>query len=388
MQPNSPTDPSPKRAYDVAIVGAGAIGLGIAWRSASRGMSVALIDDVPGSGASWAAAGMLAPVTEVHPGEEPLLHLNLESAEMYSDWVDELEDVSGASVGYRRTGTLLVARDADDNSQLNEVFALQERLGLQVERLRSRDCRALEPALAPSVRGGIFVPGDHEVDNRALVTALIEACRRTGVTFISSRASEVRGAERAESIVLDAGEVVSAGAIVVAAGSWSSTIGGAAEGALPRLRPVKGQLIHLQGRAHAGLPSHVVRGLDFYAVPRGDGRVVVGATVEERGFDRTITAGAVHELLRAAVEVIPDVVEAELCEIACGLRPATPDNAPVIGPTSLDGLFVAAGHFRNGILLTPITADLMSDLLETGRVPERLVPFAPDRFALPVGAAS
>lgn len=376
----NPTATSDERAFDVAIVGGGAIGLGIAWRTAARGLSVALIDDRPGSGASWAAAGMLAPVTEVHPGEEALLALNLASAEIYGDWVAELEDESGADVGYRRTGTLLVARDADDNAQLDEVYALQTRLGLEVERLRSRECRALEPALAPSVRGGIFVSGDHEVDNRALVQALQEACRVAGVEFVREKAMAVRGDERVDGVELANGETVSAGAVVIAAGSWSGSIGGAAR-AFPDVRPVKGQLLHLRGRPHAGLPTHVVRGIDCYAVPRGDGRVVVGATVEEQGFDQTITAGAVHELLRAAVELLPDIVEAELVEIACGLRPGTPTNSPVLGPTAVEGLFVATGHYRNGILLTPITANCMADLLATGSVPERLEPFVPERPA-------
>ena len=368
------------RAPDVAVVGGGAIGLGIAWRCAARGMSVTVVDPEPGRGASWAAAGMLAPVTEVHPGEEDLLRLNLASAARWGSWVAELEDASGRDVGYRKTGTLLVARDADDNSQLSEVFDLQQRLGLEVERLRSGDCRALEPALAPYVRGGIFVPGDHEVDNRALVGALLATCEAAGVAFERRRAVDVLGAASAEGLLLDDGDSLGAGSVVVATGSWSAILGGLANEAVPPVRPVKGQLLHLHGRGRAGVPRHVVRGIEFYAVPRGDGRLVVGATVEERGFDDSATAGAVYTLLRNAIEVLPDVVEMELIEIATGFRPATPDNAPVLGATRVPGLFVATGHFRNGILLTPITADLMSQLLESGRPPSELEPFSPRRF--------
>lgn len=376
------------RPYDVAVVGGGAIGLGIAWRSASLGLSVVVVDDQPGRGASWAAAGMLAPVTEVHPGEEDLLRLNLASAELYGDWVDELEDVTSKDVGYRKSGTLLVARDSDDAAALVEVLALQVRLGLRAERLRSRECRSLEPGLAPSVRGGIYVSGDHEVDNRALVTALLDACRKVGVDFEMQRAIEVTGEAAVSGLVVEDGGRIAAGTVVVAAGVWSNDLGGLARGSIPELRPVKGQLLHLRGRPHAGIPTHVIRGLDFYAVPRGDGRLVVGASVEEQGFDRTITAGAVHLLLRDAVDVLPDLVELELTEIACGLRPATSDNTPALGETSVPGLVTAVGHFRNGILLTPITADLIARLLVSGQAPEALRPFSPRRFEVAAGAAS
>lgn len=378
---------SATRACDVAIVGGGAIGLGIAWRSASQGLDVVVVDAKPGRGASWAAAGMLAPVTEAHPGEEDLLHLNLASAELYAGWVAELERVGGIDVGYRATGTLLVARDGDDNAALSEVFALQKSLGLQVERLRSRGCRSREPALAPSVRGGILVRGDHEIDNRALVTALLEACRRVGVTYERQRAVEIAGDRRVSGVVLEDGRLLKAGAVVVAAGSWSNQLGGLARDALPEIRPVKGQLLHLRGRPHSGMPTHVVRGLDFYAVPRGDGRLVIGATVEEQGFDEAITAGAVYTLLRDATDVLPDVVEMELTEVACGLRPATRDNKPALGETIVPGLVAAVGHFRNGILLTPITADLITRLLVSGRTPAALEPFSPRRFRVAAGAA-
>ncbi|MDQ4144417.1 MAG: glycine oxidase ThiO [Actinomycetota bacterium] len=369
-----------KRAYDLAIVGGGAIGLSIAWRSALGGLSVLVADDEPGRGASWAAAGMLAPVTEVHPGEEDLLRLNLASADRWPSWAEELEAASGLAVGFRQTGTLLVARDADDNAALGEVFALQKRFGLTTERLRSRECRKLEPALAPSVRGGIFVSGDHEVDNRALVAALVAACEASGVAFTRDRVDEVSGDRLADGIVLCGGERIRADRVVVAAGPWSNQIEGLARGVLPPVRPVKGQLLHLRARRHSRGPSHVVRGIDFYAVPRGDGRVVVGATVEEQGFDRTVTVGGVHALLRDAVEVVPDLAEMELTEVTSGLRPATPDNAPALGATSIPGLFAATGHFRNGILLTPITSDLMAELLSSDRAPAQLTPFSPRRF--------
>jgi glycine oxidase len=188
--------------------------------------------------------------------------------------------------------------------------------------------------------------------------------------------------------VLGDGERLAAGAVGLAAGCWSGGLGGLAAEALPPVRPVKGQLLYLRGPAGQPLCSRNVRGLEVYVVPRGDGRVVVGATVEEQGFDTTVTAGAVHDLLRAALELLPDVAELELAETVVGLRPGSPDNAPMLGPAGPDGLVVATGHYRNGILLTPVTGDAIAELLATGRVPEMIAPFAPGRFAEGVPTAS
>jgi glycine oxidase len=361
----------------VLVVGAGAIGLAVAWRAAGAGMDVTVVDDAPGRGASWAAAGMLAPVTEVHYGEEDLLRLNLAAAQGYPGFVDELKDASGLDAGYRSCGMVAVARDADDNASLGDLFAFQRELGLQVERLTAREVRELEPALAPGVRGGVLVEGDHQVDSRALVAALLEACRRAGVAHRASRVAALRGPEHIE---LADGGVLGADAVVLCAGCWSNDIEGLPRDALPPVRPVKGQLVHLKGPASPALLERSVRGLDVYIVPRLDGRVVVGATVEELGFDTRATAGGVFGLLRAAYELAPGIAELELTEIAVGLRPGSPDNAPIIGPTSCDGVLVAAGHYRNGILLTPVTADAVVEMLDTGSVPELVRSFGPDRF--------
>jgi glycine oxidase len=397
--------PSP----DAVVVGGGVIGLGIAWRAALAGMTVTVVDEAPGQGASWAAAGMLAPVTEVHYGERPLLALNLAAAARWPTFAAEVEEASGLPVGYRPGGTLAVARDADDNAALEDLYQFQLRCGLEVERLRSRECRQLEPGLAPSIRGGVLAAGDHQVDNRALVEALLAACQHAGVRMVTGRVAElaVEG-DRVTGVVLSgggpagngsstsagsvtsrpAGETLAAGVVVLAAGCWSGGLGGLAAEALPPVRPVKGQLLYLRGPADQPLCSRNVRGLEVYVVPRGDGRVVVGATVEEQGFDTTVTAGAVHDLLRAALELLPDVAELELAETVVGLRPGSPDNAPMLGPAGPDGLVVATGHYRNGILLTPVTADAIAELLATGRVPEPIAPFAPGRFAGGVPTAS
>jgi glycine oxidase len=371
------------------VVGGGAIGLGIAWRAALAGMTVTVVDEAPGRGASWAAAGMLAPVTEVHYGEQALLQLNLAAAARWPGFAAELEEASGHPVGYRPAGTLAVARDADDNAALEDLYQFQLRCGLEVERLRSRECRQLEPGLAPSIRGGVLAPGDHQVDNRALVEALLAACQRAGVRLVETRATGLTvEADRATGVVLAGGERLSAGVVVLAAGCWSGGLGGLAGEVLAPVRPVKGQLLYLRGPADQPLCSRNVRGLEVYVVPRGDGRVVVGATVEEQGFDVRVTAGAVHDLLRAAMELLPDAAELELAETVVGLRPGSPDNAPLLGPAGPEGLVVATGHYRNGILNTPTTADTIAELLATGQVPEMIAPFRPGRFAESVRAGS
>jgi glycine oxidase len=372
-------------AADVVVVGGGVIGLGIAWRAALAGMTVTVVDEAPGRGASWAAAGMLAPVTEVHYGERPLLALNLAAAARWPSFAAEVEEASGQPVGYRPGGTLAVARDADDNAALEDLYQFQLRCGLEVERLRSRECRQLEPGLAPSIRGGVLAAGDHQVDNRALVEALLVACQRSGVRLVSGRVAELSVDGDRVTGVVAGGERVPSGVVVLAAGCWSGGVGGLAAEALPPVRPVKGQLLYLRGPAGQPLCSRNVRGLEVYVVPRGDGRVVVGATVEEQGFDTTMTAGAVHDLLRAALELLPDAAELELAETVVGLRPGSPDNAPMLGPAGPDGLVVATGHYRNGILLTPVTADAIAELLATGRVPEAIAPFGPGRFAAAPG---
>lgn len=367
-------------ACDVAVVGAGAVGMSIAWRAASSGATVRMVDPTPGRGSSWAAAGMLAPVTEVHYGEETLLALNLDSRERWPSFAAELEETSARPSGYRECGTVVVARDRDDVAVLQELSTFQRRLGLTVERLGSREVRRLEPGLAPGVRAGLLVPDDHQVDNRSLVVALRAACRRAGVGEITRPARSLRRrGDTVTGVVLEDGETLSCGAVVLAAGAWSARLGGLPPGSVP-IRPVKGQLLHLRGPSDYPLATRNVRGLDVYLVPRGDGRVAVGATVEERGYDSSVTAGAVLDLLRDAFELLPGITELTLVETVAGLRPGTPDNAPLIGPGALEGLVLATGHYRNGILLTPITADAVCQYLMSGRLPEYVRPFSPRRF--------
>ncbi|NLU67651.1 glycine oxidase ThiO [Streptomyces sp. HNM0574] len=383
---------------DVTVVGGGVIGLVTAWRSAQRGLRTTVVDPAPGGGAAQVAAGMLAAVTELHYGEETLLGLNLASAERYPSFVAELEEATGLTTGYRRCGTLAVAFDADDRAFLRELHALQQRCGLESAWLTGRESRRLEPMLAPSVRGGLRVDGDHQTDPRRLTAALLAACERAGVGF--ERATAVRvlsDGGRALGVALDDGRTLSSGQTVLAAGSFSGRIEGLPPELLPPVRPVKGQVLRLRMPSGTAAEKYgpflsrtvraVVRGRPVYLVPRADGELVIGATTEEMGWDTTVTAGGVYELLRDAHALVPGLTELPLAESRAGLRPGSPDNAPLLGPTALPDLHLATGHFRNGILLTPATGDILAEVLTTGELPERARAFRPGRFT-PGGSAA
>jgi glycine oxidase len=378
---------SPTRSSDVLVLGGGIIGLVTAWRAAQRGFATAVVDPEPGGGAAQVAAGMLAAVTELHYGEQTLLGLNLASARRYPAFAAELTDLTGQDLGYRQCGTLAVALDADDRAHLRELHALQRESGLDSEWLSGRECRRLEPMLAPGVRGGLRVDGDHQIDPRRLARALVTACERAGVVFHrawATRLSVVQG--RAAGCVTDDGTVLGAGQVVLAAGSLSGRLAGVPEAVLPPVRPVKGQVLRLtvpqrQAPFLSRTVRAVVRGSQVYLVPRADGELVVGATSEELGWDTTVTAGGVYELLRDAHELMPGITELPLTETRAGLRPGSPDNAPLLGPTELDGLLLATGHYRNGVLLTPVTGDALAHALATGELTDEARPFSPKRFA-------
>lgn len=368
-------------APDVIVIGGGVIGLATAWQAAEHDLSVLVVErDAVCAGTSHVAAGMLAPVSEADPSEPALLELGVRSARAYPGFIDALRERSPLDPAYLRCGTLLVARDRDAAEALARAHALRQRLGLAVERLRGSQARAVEPALAPTLRLALELAEDHAVDPRALATALADALRRAGGAI--REGCDVAGllvsGARVIGVRLRDGEQLHAGQVVVAAGVWSGRLGGLPPEAQIPIHPVKGQILRLRDPAGPGLLSRVVRQEGAYVVPRGDGRYVLGATMEERGFDQTVTAGAVFELLREAVELVPGLSELQIEEISAGLRPGTPDNAPIIGAGALDGLHWATGHYRNGILLAPVTAELILAGLR-GEVPP--AELAPARFA-------
>lgn len=380
---------SSTHTYDVLVVGGGVIGLVTAWRAAQRGLSTAVVDPEPGGGAAQVAAGMLAAVTELHHGEQTLLALDLESARRYPEFAAELTELTGHDLGYRRCGTLAVALDSDDRAELRELHALQQRSGLESEWLGGRDCRRLEPMLAPGVRGGLRVDGDHQIDPRRLAAALVAACERTGVFLHRTWAErlDVTG-DRVQGVTTAEGTRLTAEQVVLAGGSFSGRLSGVPDGVLPQVRPVKGQVVRLRvPDTYAPFLSRivraVVRGSFVYLVPRENGELVIGATSEELGFDTTVTAGGIYQLLRDAHELVPGLTELPFTEAQAGLRPGSPDNAPLLGPTGLDGLLLATGHHRNGVLLTPVTGDILAHALVTGELPPEARAFTPHRFDTP-----
>jgi glycine oxidase len=372
---------------DAVVVGSGLIGLAVAWRAAEAGLQVTLVDPAPVSGASSVAAGMLAPVTEVHYGEEPLLRLNIAGARRWPDLAADLEQATGRDVGYQQGGTLLVAFDADDRRVLDELHRFQQHLGLEVDRLRSRDCRVREPMLTPRIRGGLLARDDHHVDPRKVTAALRLACEARGVTTVFRRVERIaHDAGRATAVILDDGERIAANTTVLAAGAAVTGIEGLPPGTVPPVRPVKGQILRLGNpdgtQLLAGTIRGIVQGRAVYLVPRRDDELVVGATQEELGHDTRVTVGGVRELLDAAATLVPGVDELTLVETSAGLRPGTPDNRPLIGRTALDGLLLATGHHRNGVLLAPITADAITALLLGDEPPAELEVADPRRDGL------
>ncbi|MCW3069164.1 MAG: glycine oxidase ThiO [Solirubrobacterales bacterium] len=360
---------SESQQAEVVVVGGGIIGLAVAWRAQSSGMQVTVLDrDATGRATSHVAAGMLAPVAEVEYGEagRRVLALGLRSAETWPSFAAELEAAAEQPVGLRRTGTLLLARDEDDARELERQLAFRSSLGLRVERLRPSAARQREPALAPTLRLALEAPDDHSVDPRLVLDALRAACVSAGVVLREHAPVariEVDGDAGVNAVTLAGGERLAASRVVLAAGPWSSQIDGLPSAARVPVRPVKGQILRLRDPAGPGLLGTVVRYDGGYIVPRGDGRYVLGATVEEQGFAAPPTVGGVYELLRDAGELVPGISELEIEELSVGFRPGTPDNAPVIGAGGVPGLVWATGHHRNGVLLAPLTAEMIVQVL-------------------------
>ena len=346
------------------MVGAGIIGLSCAWRLAERDLAVTVVDRRgPGAGASSVAAGMLAPVGEASWGEERLLELNLASARMYPEFASELEAAAQLPVPYRQCGALHVAADRDEASELRRRIELYRRHSLETSWLSPSACRDLEPSLAPDVGPGLFAAQEAEVDPRATLDALARACERAGVDLLTGAVTDLRTAEAVKGVVLEDGRRLTCSTVLAATGAWSGLDSWLPDGARPPVRPVKGEVVRLRSPADRPVIGRIVASERVYLVPRVNDELVVGATVRERGFDLSVTAEGVHELLREAYRIVPETAELEFVEARAGLRPGTPDNAPVIGRAGPDGLIVATGHYRNGILLAPITAEIARSLV-------------------------
>ncbi len=349
----------------MAVVGGGVIGLSCAWALARDGARVTVFEPDQSRGASLIGAGMLAPITEAHPTEPVLLAAGRAAVAAWPEFAEALA-ATGVDPGYRTTGTLVVGYTADDVVALDDLADRLSGLGIDVERLTGSAARRLEPALAPGVRGGLDVPGDHSVDNRALLRALRTATDAAGVTHVPAGFPAEFPAGGHPDVT------------VVAAGPWTPELVPELDGLV---RPVRGENLRLTARRSTPVLTRTVRALvdgrGVYLVPRATGELVVGATQDEVGFDRTVTAGGVHRLLTDARRVLPAIDEYALAETSAGLRPMSPDGAPVIGHVTGDTI-VATGHGRNGILLAPLTATLVARLV-AGAAPAN--PFAPTRFS-------
>jgi glycine oxidase len=374
----------------IAVIGGGVIGLGVAWRLAQRGAAVQVFDrGAAGAGASHAAAGMLAACAEAEPGEEGLTALGRESQARWPAFAAELLDLSGVDVELRPEGTLLLALTADDQARLTHQLVFQQKLGLPLNWISAAETRRREPHLAGKLAGAVFSPEDRQVDNRKLVAALRVAAETAGASINEYRAVKTISSRsgRVEGIVLADGTKVAADTVVLAAGAWARSIEGLEPELRPPVRPIKGQMLALRMDPAAPLLSHVLWAPGAYLVPRRDGRLLVGATVEEKGYDAALTAGGMLSLLEAAWRAVPAIEDLPIDEMWVGHRPGSRDDAPILGAGPLEGLIYATGHHRNGILLAPITADTIARLALDGIVDAAIRPFGIERFGALAAAA-
>ncbi|MCS6783589.1 MAG: glycine oxidase ThiO [Candidatus Caldarchaeum sp.] len=371
----------------IAVVGGGLIGLSVAWYLRQRGFDVVVYEkNSAGRGASWASAGMLAPNLEAEPGEENLVKLLLESLKMWPAFAQSLEKQSGIDVGYRTEGTLSVALNRDDVQRLRFQHRFMKELGLDVEFIDGETVLEQEPFINRNVQAALHSRSDHQVDARQAVEAVKKVFMDSG-GVLKERCGVAK-------VVVEDGMVVGVFScegfrsfenVVLAAGPWSRHVDGLPEQERPPVRPVKGQMIAVRDTGTTPLVQHVVWGPQrpwgpCYIVPKRGGRILLGTTVEEKGFDVSVTAGGLMNILRGCWEVLPALSELPVEEVWAGLRPGSPDDAPIIGPSSTKGLFIATGHFRNGILLAPFTAKAAADYMETGKLDDLAKPFSPQRF--------
>jgi glycine oxidase len=365
------------KKFDAAIAGGGVIGGSIAMELARAGLRVGVFDrQQPGQEASWASAGIISPAPE-NPGMIATVDLAKKSAALYPEFVALVEEVSGQSTGFRRKGTLEALFSHDTKAELSTIIALHHGLGLKAEPLRAEDARELEPALSEEIEAAVLRPEEASIDNRLLTAAVLEAARRSGAEIFSGSGVKAiwRDGKRCRGLILQ-NEKVEAKWTIIAAGCFSGTIEGIA--AYAPVRPAKGQMAAL--RAEELSLERVLWSEKIYLVPRNDGRILAGATIEYVGFDKRVTAGGIEKILSAAIELAPGLRNARIEETWAGLRPDSADHLPILGPADIEGLVMATGHFRSGILLTPITARLIREWITEQRVSMDWERFSPLRF--------
>ncbi|MFP3190784.1 MAG: glycine oxidase ThiO [Thermoproteota archaeon] len=366
----------------IGIIGAGICGLSTGWILAKKGFDVTAFDRAEsGKGAVWASAGMLAAVSETEPSEEKLLPLLLKSQSLWPSFAADLFKDSGIDVEYRTEGTLLIAQDYDDASKLKFRYEFLKSLNLNLEILSPEEALEIEPFLTHNLTMAIFSEKDHQVNSRKVALALKNAfLNNRGILKEYCPVQKVFVENNKLKYIVANGERHEFDAVILAAGAWSNQIEGLPKDSLPPVRPVKGQALAIQSDPKNPIIRHVIWGADAYMVPRNDGKIIIGATVEEKGFDSSITVGAIYNLLKAAWEMVPIVYELPIVEMWCGFRPGSRDDAPILGPTDIEGLILATGHFRNGILLAPITAYSISEYIEKKELPDIAKPFTIKRF--------
>jgi len=376
MSANSASD-----SKRVAVVGGGIIGLSVGWQLARRGCAVTVFDrDTAGRAASWVAAGMLAPVSEFGFENEDFLAFGQRSMEMFPRYLDELAEDGGRTVPLDTRGTMVVGFHRDDTERIRRIYNFREQRGLPVQWMTGSEARELEPLLSPRAASAMWIPQDHQINNREVVESLKEALAGAGGELAEH--TEIKSLRsrngRCVGVTMSRGDH-DADAVVLAAGCWSGGLAGIPAAIAPKVRPVKGQIVSL-GTDPSFEFKRVIRAPDAYILPKGDGRVLIGATEEEMGFDTTPTAGPVMRLIERAWEAVPSIYDLPIESFEAGLRPGTRDHEPLIGDSGMEGLYYATGHYRHGILLAPVTAYAICDMILEGKTPDWAAPFAPSRF--------
>jgi glycine oxidase len=363
--------------YDAVVAGGGIIGASIAFELATEGLGVAVFDaQHPGREASWASAGMISPAPE-SSATASLLPISMASVRLYPEFIRRVEELSGKSVGYREDGALDLLLNGTSQRELDEILAVHRGAGLRAEPLSGSEAREIEPALSGELRAAIHRPDEASLDNRLLTEATLEAARRKGAEIFPGNGAKALWTEGAtcKGLQLQSGHVEGRWT-VIAAGCFSARIDGVAEYA--PVTPAKGQMMALRCES-LNLKKDLWSG-QMYLVPRNDGRIIAGSTVEYEGFDRSVTIAGMKKILSGVISLVPALESARIEETWAGLRPDSPDHLPILGPTDLGGLLIATGHFRSGILLTPITARLIREWVITQKVSEDWTPFSPMRF--------